>query len=332
MNNINIFIWSWNTQSIDYSTNNNFIIEFKNKISKLQYIPDLIVIGLQEDSIQSKLIQDISINLKDNYDLIEENAMYGWGITTLKKLKNNYEYCLRGLHIAVFMYKNTQLEIYSIKMDKIRCLGLQNYITLGKGAIVVNIDTNIGKLSFVNIHLPFSSKSIYNGFRYKDVIWQSKCLNDIYLQVVNKFGKNMFLFGDFNFRIQLLENQTAQEIAEKMLMFNIDYYKELFEQADELKLLKYYYMDSWGSLIEGINNEGPLFLPTCKLKHYREQEYNLDIFKLGSKNQRIPSWCDRILFSNNIECLYYNRWDYKDMNKSDHASVVGFYTLAGFDK
>jgi hypothetical protein len=320
-NNIKIFIWSWNTQSTNFKSN-NFIKELK----KCTHLADLIIIGLQEDTLQSTIIETLEKTLSE-YNLVKQDTMLGWGITTLKKLKTDYEYCLRGLNIALFCKKTSKIQINNIIIDKIVCLGLQNYITFGKGAIVLNIDTNIGNLTFVNAHLPFSSKSIYNGERYKDLLWQSKCLNDIYIKVIDKFGSNnIFLFGDLNFRVQIRNEDNATKIATELLKCDKRYYKELLLEADELRLLQNYYKNTWGNLLEGIKNNGPLFLPTCKLKHGRSNDYNLDMFKLGKYNQRVPSWCDRILYSNG-KCIYYNRWEYGDMNLSDHSSVIGLFTM-----
>jgi hypothetical protein len=97
---------------------------------------------------------------------------------------------------------------------------------------------------------------------------------------------------------------------------------------------------------EGIENNGPKFYPTCKMEKGRDvnecfsgEEFQLNPFicyNVGKNNQRLPSWCDRILYKtinesskySEIICNLYDRWEYKDItDKSDHSMVVGEFQI-----
>jgi hypothetical protein len=106
---------------------------------------------------------------------------------------------------------------------------------------------------------------------------------------------------------------------------------------------------------EGINNEGPMFLPTCRLKtlaldssngeisNEEKRSYGIDFHRSGADpdnyamikkgKPRLPSWCDRILYrtplSNKgmISCMIYDRMDYGNTVYSDHAPVIGLYSV-----
>ena len=119
---------------------------------------------------------------------------------------------------------------------------------------------------------------------------------------------------------------------------------------------------------EGVGNKGPMFLPTCKMIKQKYSQYldcnqekfkmnstkpdridcqckdgdftqcRLDYedkqcYKLGKIKQRAPSWCDRILYKNEIKntdmlCKEYSSYDFSQiMAMSDHTAVYGSYIV-----
>jgi hypothetical protein len=383
---LQVFIFTWNTQSVRYNIGDgpdaDFVNVLSDKIINSDRNYDLVVIGLQEDAIRDSLLlaDDSSIivnSLEEKYQLIKLVTLSGWGVTTYKALKDEWNYRPRGLRLAIFKRYDLELDITDVESKEMVCPGIRDWITAGKGGVVVNINTSVGKIAFLNIHLPFSSRSIVQdpvqkiSRRHNAVMWQANCLRKLYENVVNTFNPDyLFVLGDFNFRVQIRTESGAAEITQR-LFEDSEYIKELIEEADELRLLLDYsrYGDSEESvadsppyeqettkqppvpiLNEGVNNSGPLFLPTCKLRQGRDDLQCINSYRLGKEDQRTPSWCDRILFKQfdifdsdteeqnascmskdkgELSCILYDRWDYGAMNHSDHASVVGVYRITG---
>lgn len=332
---MSIFIFSWNTQAKKFED----ITFLKNLIIDNSH--DLLIIALQEDTMRTNtLIEKFSEYLQE-YTLLDTMELSGWGVATVKSLVYNWEYNPRGLRLAVFKNKNSKIEITKIFTNKFICPSFQYWFTHGKGSISINISTNYGNFSFINLHLPFASSSLINGKRHKSLLWQSYCLSEIYKfhTTIDYFKADyIFISGDFNFRLQNGMTDSTNELVTSIFKFNNEYLQELYNNADELKVLLSY-SDVYSQLLEGVDNMGPQFYPTCKLKHYRKdiQIEKQGVYKLGKYNQRIPSWCDRILycfpesrpkgFNKNIKCVEYNRFDNSDMSLSDHASIYAIFVI-----
>nr|QBK87239.1 MAG: uncharacterized protein LCMAC201_01410 [Marseillevirus LCMAC201] len=353
---LQVFIFTWNTQTVRYNIDDGPHADFVNilgdKIINSNY--DLVVIGLQEDSIRDSLLLSdrdslIVDSISTKYQLIKLASLSGWGVTTYKALKNEWDYRPRGLRLAIFKRKDLKLEITGVDTAEMVCPSFKDWVTSGKGCVVVNLHTSLGSFAFLNIHLPFSSRSIIQNpehkvNRHSAVMWQAHCLRKLYEDILKMYQPDyLFLFGDLNFRVQIRTETGAKEIAQKIFE-DPDYIKELIREADELQLLfdyAKYASDSVSGeeklnrlipiLSEGVNNSGPVFLPTCKLKQGRKK-ITMNSYKLGRQNHRTPSWCDRILFkqfqsNGEICCILYDYWEYGTMTLSDHAAVIGVYRI-----
>lgn len=146
-------------------------------------------------------------------------------------------------------------------------------------------------------------------------------------------------------------SRTA-ELCQKFLdqASNPEKMRELYLLHDELhqqmaKKNIYYFL-------EGKQDEGPTFPPTCKMvkgrmsiESFRPEAALLSrassrvndptaCWNIGS-GQRLPSWCDRILYrkfggvdDKELECLSYGRFDRGEtMKLSDHAGVYALLSL-----
>jgi hypothetical protein len=339
--NLSVFIFTWNTETVRYNIDNgpqaDFIDTFSTKVINANC--DLVVVGLQEDSIKDSILlsdEDSLLvkSIETHYTLLKISSLSGWGVTTYKALKHEWDYRPRGLRLAVFKRNDLELEITDVDHTEIVCPGVRNWITAGKGGVVINVHTSLGTISFLNTHLPFSSRSIIQdpndkmSSRHHSVMWQAKCLRSLHDTVVaNHSPDYLFILGDLNFRVQLRNESGADEVVQRIFDESATgYIKELINEADELTLLFGYDNDCIPKFNEGVDNNGPMFVPTCKLKKGRKG-LNVKSYKTGKKNQRTPSWCDRILYQQNanIKCVVYDFWDYGTMNCSDHAAVFGIY-------
>jgi hypothetical protein len=309
---------------------------------------DLLAIGLQEDAtVDSPLMCDeealLVDGLRSRYELLKIETLSGWGSTTFKALKNEWEYRPRGLRLAVFKRRQLNLSIYKVESMEIVSPGIRNWLTKGKGGVAINLCTSAGKICFLNIHLPFNSQSIIKD-RQESLLWQATCLKSLHGWTVDAYNPDyLFLLGDLNFRVQIRTEHGATHIAKTLFERGEEYIRELLRDADELNLLLDYSRDtanSYNKLVpimnEGINGAGPVFMPTCKMHQGRESPLTIDSYLLGYEDQRPPSWCDRILYETrsmdcNIQCTYYNRIEIGTMNLSDHTAVNGVYKI-GIDE
>ena len=331
---MNIFIFTWNTQSVGYTASNaHFIEQLIQKITCKYH--DLVIIGLQEDSMRDSDLLDgekimVSKLAEAGFNPIDIISLSGWGSTTFKALVNDWNYKPRGLRLALFKNCTSTINIESVKSRTVVCPSWYNWLTNGKGGAIITIGTNIGTVTFLNMHLPFDSSSLIKGNdRSSALMWQIKCFNYMCMQALqDNTSDYLFAFGDLNFRNQLRYESGAAQVAEKL--DNVQYLYELISEADELKLMLNY--DQTNTFREGVHNIGPYFSPTCKLVKGREWTDTRMNYMLGSKDHRVPSWCDRILYAclkdtGHIVCTSYTGWDHYSMAQSDHASVIGSYSL-----
>lgn len=310
MTSLSIFVFNWNTQSSVFKNKLRFIEKLKEKIER----HDLLIFSLQEDSIRdSTIFSSLKTELDELYTEIHESEMSGWGITTYKSMKYNLEYKPRGLRLIVFKKRDLILEISSFSKSYV-CPSLKNKITWGKGSIVIFLEIEkIGKLAIANCHLPFNSKSLKDKeSRKKALEIQIKAL-EIINDSINEYNPDYtLLMGDLNFRV--FGDLDALKIAEKIS--NKDYsFIEYDELRNNVKIFK-----------EGIEDKGPLFPPTCKLFQKRNYYPGELVYNLGKYRQRVPSWCDRILYKN-LECCSYYSFDEYEIRYSDHMSVIGEFIL-----
>lgn len=264
------------------------------------------------------------------------------------------EYEIKEYYYIYGGFTNESLSLFNVNK-------IVNETIAGKGAINTNLFLpEVGWVSFMNAHLPFNAKSLVLAKQYRDpmirqdaLMEQNECfntmvreliLNDTYETFHGSYKKIIpaftMIMGDLNYRIQ---NQTdASIIADRFLSDLNNPSKTVIHEYllhDELRIQM-----TKGNIYpfnEGINNMGPLFEPTAKMVQHRppmnnQQHYNGQTFwKTGKWNQRIPSWCDRILYgpiqpsSYKITCEVYDRFDVGSTIKlSDHCAVYAIFTIS----
>lgn len=339
------------------------IMDFWPKLSGIitDTNPSIVVISFQEDVrpgsyVHSHLLPEEMPKI--GYELYNRNTMMGVGRTTVTGLSQADPF-VRGLRISVYVRHNIADLMSETKNRLVERIGFseKNYIcssalTRGKGGSAVYLqlpsaDANGDIMAFIDVHLPFNASSLKESkdkndpmIRQDAITNQNVCLNRTFRNLVLDLPvvpKYVILMGDLNYRIFPFLSLSAQETSNAILsstdresLFNV------YDDHDELKLQmmkgNIYKMD------EGVNNQGPNFFPTCKMSHDRPvrsnvRDINTDDYKLGKDDQRVTSWCDRILTwspdtSNvNLKCEYYNRMDTGMMIQSDHAGIIGQYTF-----
>jgi hypothetical protein len=213
-----------------------------------------------------------------------------------------------------------------------------------------------GKFAFIALDIPSGTSymNIGSGLPYSTYRAATKSANTLCLiNVLNKFVDSLknvaevpnyvFLLGDFNYDINVSGRNNADILSSILTDPSLQKLKEL-QNYDELKKAK-----TEIPLIdfkEGVNDEGPVFLPTWKLTRDRtdacvpSQNNKIGIECFGKRDEQLKGfgWRDRILYkttpSNDvtgsnylIRCDSYERVDIGNMHKSTHAGVMGFYSL-----
>lgn len=340
MTELKTYVFSWNTQTVRYNLpdcpQENFIDQICKGIIHSQHNYDLVAIAFQEDATRDSPLLDLfKDSLKTKYTLLKETVLSGWGSTTIKALRNELDYRPRGVKIGVFSRIDLNIFITRVEAKEMVCPGIRNWITSGKGGVAINLQTTIGDITFLNMHLPFEKYSILNKgqYRKKEMLWQAECMSSLYEETIEYFKPDyIILMGDLNFRNELLDEPNASTVAKK-IFDRPAFIIELIENHDELRKLinKSYLRKRYVPILkEGVQNSGPIFLPTCKMAHNREHidKVKEKAYLLGFFDQRVPSWCDRILYKGyDLECLEYNRLDIGNMNLSDHAAVMGVFSI-----
>lgn len=356
--NYKIMVFTWNTKSIpleNFDKNQSILnfFPFSNMISSilpnpieadffpalkeeiLLNSPDIFVIGFQEDRKPGSYFHSYFLpnKMKEiDYKLLKRTRLMGIGLTTMQGI-NQGDFFQRGLRISVYCKKNLYETLKFEEREMCLAMGNegQSYyydnLFFSKGAIVSYLVLpKIGRIAFICCHLPFDSSSLIkakksenNFLRQNAINISNVCLNKIIEELVlskDCVPNHVILFGDLNYRVSntIIKNNSIEDLNLN-LMYSFD---ELKSQMNKENIF---------SFSEGIDNKGPSFLPTSKLNRFRQ-------YKWGKFMQRIPSWCDRILYAKfkeegnpyNLSCKKYERFDRGySMSLSDHAAVYGIY-------
>lgn len=322
--------------------------------------PHLIVLALQEDTKPGSYVisHAAPAYLSPEYDVVARGRMMGLGVTTWQKLIHERTLQLRGLRMLVLArhdWWHTVSDDAHVEVEEAPYYKL----TRGKGGLAIRISLpKFGTLCFINSHLPFDSSSLYDEEkRRKALATQNDAFRTIYNKLAHPVSRessgffawlhrkftgtqqgtyldeplHVFMMGDLNYRVRDFDSDT---ILGMYARGETDALPSIYEEHDELHAQMR--QGAVQALWEGVDNQGPSFYPTAKLDTTRssmlvcDTKERLDHFKIGKENQRVPSWCDRILYSPDqaIRCQRYVRYDAApSVLKSDHASVLGEYTV-----
>ena len=186
--------------------------------------------------------------------------------------------------------------------------------TGNKGAVVVRFNLDNTSIIVANWHLESGQKNITERLNQFKEITTNCSLGKRNRMHSFESHKVKILLGDFNFRIDL-DYEDGKVLAENFRADDM----QILNQKDQLnkcKISEPIMKDIW----EGNLN----FRPT-----YKYDEFS-DCYDT-SKKQRVPAWCDRIIWFKNekhIEQLNYER---KENQYSDHRPVLSFMSIMTYD-
>ena len=317
--------------------------------------PDLVVIGFQEDRYPGSYFHSHLLPQefgKEGYGMLKRTKLMGVGVTTYKGILKG-DLFERGIRVSIYT-KEKLKSLIEKEETELRAVigndGQEEYVcssplTRGKGATVSYVLLpGVGRVAFICCHLPFNGKSLLEERKYSNrMIRQTDlnecngCFNKIIESLVvfkSPTPTHVIYFGDFNYRVS--SQSGASSVAKQLIENRKDreYLNSVYKSHDEL--LDQMNKGNIYQFMEGVDGKGPDFLPTCKMVKGRMKDalpvtYDR-VWKTGKEDQRIPSWCDRILYTTTegvdeklrkIACNFYDRFDEGTaMSKSDHAGVL----------
>lgn len=251
-----------------------------------------------------------------------------------------------------------RLSVYSSKPELVSNIKLSMYgyicqsQALGRysgAACIQMLHSKVGDFSFIVVDLPDAYDSLkgvkedpnnVSSYRAKIRASNKACL----LNIVDKYSPrsiyHTIMLGDFNYEIEV-ENTTIKKFVSELGADISEARLKSLLAHDELR--KEFWDPPLSEFQEGVNNEGPLFMPTSKMNKNRPSACRIS---KGQKSLPIdanlcfsddgnsyPSWRDRILYRNSnqdrfvLKCVGYNRLDLDGMQNSVHAGVIGIFDI-----
>lgn len=360
--------FTWNTQSvriaetvgcgtvdsswIDYSCTRydpDFIPALIDKLVETK--PSVFVCALQEDAKPgSHLISHALPEALKNvgYLLIKRSRWLGVGGTTFQRLCNSGELVQRGLRLAIFANEewlaqlSTQAKSTLVYETTAWPATNVDNVTHGKGGLAITLYLpGIGRISFLNCHLPFSASTVKqsNEERIGDgLLTQTKALARL-IALVEKTHcfDHLIILGDLNFRILNFSHGVDAASVHDALARSTESRMNVYKTRDELRLAIDYGALS-ARLSEGVDNCGPChFMPTGKMRWGRlANSTTREAYYFGDDAAQNPSWCDRVLHCDKdsaphiLRCKYYDRFEHGvTMTRSDHSAVLSLLELVG---
>jgi len=374
LSDVRIMIFSWNHQAVrigcsKYSSNewswlkihDSHPPDFFDGIEEMivEKNPDIVVFGSQEDAIPGSYFHSNFLPKKMGdlyYNLQKRTRLMGLGIETYKALKT-LDFKLRGLRLSLYSKPHLTgiIDLEEREMRDFMGERGQSWANCSlpffqsKGAVASYLKIpGIEPIAFICAHLPFDAESLKEAyfrrnskireqavqrcnesFNYllKELVYGVKLENFKYI----KLG-HVFFFGDLNYRVFCLNESILNDFTKD----DHSKLRKIYENHDELRQE----LSNKTILVpfeEGVEDTGPLFLPTCKMRKPRkniDDVHNIkEIYNIG-RGQRLPSWSDRILYydrsksDHKTHCLYYNRYESGEtMKRSDHAAIVGIFDI-----
>jgi len=345
----------------------NFFEEIRNKILQENPKIVLITTQDEDDSktyFHSDYLPNQMQGI--NYSLFKRDKLDGVGEPTSKNpykdlktvgLDNPSKTAMRvSIYVMSDLINQMEIDEKEISPSFMQNKGQseQRFTTDGRtiGTIASYIKHGNNKFLFISTHIPSGVQSLnvrdissYN--RYRNIITAGnrivfhKIFNEVVDKIPNEYKPNhIFIIGDLNYDIHDDDPSTLI----RRLINTTDY--KTFYIKDELKEE----IEQKGSALNGFKegadgNPGPLFLPTWNLNRNRhnciskisdekDNKNNEGCFHKGDNHHFLSiGWHDRIIFQNKDEsakkatCTFYKRLDYKNMDKSTHAGVMGIFEI-----
>ncbi|KAK9716847.1 hypothetical protein K7432_006615 [Basidiobolus ranarum] len=325
---IKVLICSWNIDARKPEDRGKYDTHTLETWLSTTQDPEVIVVGFQETvDLESKKVTAKSIlKFKNKKNNGEEQWTHRYKLwqdrltEAVEKAGHKSKYkliqCqnLIGLFTCIFVKASEENKIKCVTAGKVKTGfgGLHG----NKGGIAVRFLYEDSSLCFINCHLAAGQGHVLQRNNDAATILQTSIFEPIngYKFVFVKGGNGTlitdhglcFWSGDLNYRIDLPRTTVEELIKEEKwdaLYENDQLHRE---QSENLAFM----LRSF--------TEGPIkFAPTYKYDPYTE---NYDT----SEKQRIPAWCDRILYRG--ERIQQHSYQRHEMTNSDHRPISAVFT------
>lgn len=187
-----------------------------------------------------------------------------------------------------------------------------------KGGLVVKLNFGSTSLCFVSSHLAAHSHKLkQRNENCSEILSETmKAVGEPKLEVISEFD-HIFWLGDLNYRVDLGETMdTESQVATVIAMVKTGKYPQLLKQ-DQLKASQ-----RSGEAFVGFTEIEPDFPPSFKVLRQKGVEH---------KEQRVPSYCDRVLWKSmpqwkdRVQPLSQRML--ADVSTSDHKPVCATFNI-----
>ncbi len=201
-------------------------------------------------------------------------------------------------------------------------------------------------------------ESVFEMTRLKIIKEQSKCFKDMIDKAKEERVDYLIVGGDLNYRVKL--SKKFRNIPQLLESFEYQYgrvSRQLLQQYEEISAE--FESRAIEPLLEGVDNYGPTFPPTCTLSRSRDNSckvrriwrtWNIDN-EMGSSSNKYTNgqyhqscfmnptnefdafgWCDRIFYNtyngkNKLKCIYYDSVDVIPEKLSNNRPVMAILEL-----
>jgi len=290
---------------------------------------DVIVVGMQEAVLIQGLTGLKNIALSDSSI---EKQRKKWKEAILTHLGNNFkyvQYAKKEFVVGILMLLFVKNSYYSeFSKDNVLKKNLDHFkvktgthgLTGNKGAISVRMQINGKMFSITNCHLEAHDEN-----HAKRMEQLNKFLNTSYKydskKMLAKDHDYCIIMGDLNSRTQYqTANKEQENIAVRAQITSIlsstKDFTPIFEHDQLATAIRE------GKELKNIGETAPKFAPTFK---YDRNTDNFD----SSKKQRIPSWCDRVIWVKSAPMLACQKSfsSVPSFKMSDHKPVIATFHI-----
>jgi len=259
------------------------------------------------------------------------NCRDDWAATLVQHLGTSYTmvkyHSLNDIRLAVFVANELVPRVSDIICDTV-ATGLANLVG-NKGAVAIGLRLDHTSICFVSSHLAaHQDKVALRNENFREIVKRTRFGRKYpydggaNIDLVNQFDHLIFM-GDLNYRIHYGQDPLARTPKEEDMRVLVDLIHQgdvtlqAIASSDQLNLER-----SQNRAFFGFNEGALLFRPTYKVLPGEELVYSAE---------RLPAWCDRVLYKSlpgsesHLKLMAYTSAE--SVMTSDHKPVSACFQL-----